>query len=469
MRGFACIILVSATLTGAPAMADERLEKTHARLCKGPAKPEACALIDTALTERASAATAEAPQQAAPEQDRAGLPPVVWGPLAQLANTYWTHADPTIALQHGSLTGQAFVWDGVSDEVLFTDFSSTGRSEIRFRPGSETGTLIAEVIESVGASNETRRENVAFRFDGNILASEPYKAYGSWWRRGFQVSDLGGFFSEINAEGRKKEFVFIGQLLDGDLGPQYFALNRSYPEYEFSALLQQSKSKFHADWRESVRRYRAERRESRERLLSGVIDVMGAMAEGYAQERARQVESNANLRNSLDRSLAHGPAVYSQAQAAQAHRAPADTQQQVSAAASATKANAAMSTSGSAQAARIQTRVRAAPADAGGLSAVGSGARASTDEDARRCVTPAQQVPNRANPKGVAARITNQCETVVRATICLHVRNRWNCGATFGIAPGQSWTYASAFPLSGGIWWDAVNKDSPQKLGDPPN
>lgn len=92
---------------------------------------------------------------------------------------------------------------------------------------------------------------------------------------------------------------------------------------------------------------------------------------------------------------------------------------------------------------------------------------ASTEDDASSCVTPPVLHPNKACGKGQGARITNQCSYTVRARICLKIDGRWDCGATFGIEPGDSWSWGSC-SVPQEVFHSVLSANSKRKHADPP-
>lgn len=92
--------------------------------------------------------------------------------------------------------------------------------------------------------------------------------------------------------------------------------------------------------------------------------------------------------------------------------------------------------------------------------------RASTHSDPSGCVTPPVLGPNRACGKGTSASITNQCPQVVDARMCLMTPRGWDCGARYGLQPGDSWSWASCSGTDE-VFHDVRSSDSDEPLANP--
>lgn len=91
---------------------------------------------------------------------------------------------------------------------------------------------------------------------------------------------------------------------------------------------------------------------------------------------------------------------------------------------------------------------------------------ASTDTDARQCVTQPVLSPNDAYKGSLKAVVTNGCAKPVDVRICLMATRGWDCGMTLGLQPQSQWSWWTLHPQDG-VYWDARSTGSNRKLGDP--
>lgn len=91
---------------------------------------------------------------------------------------------------------------------------------------------------------------------------------------------------------------------------------------------------------------------------------------------------------------------------------------------------------------------------------------ASTDTDARMCMTEPVVSPNEAFKGSLKAVVVNGCEKPVDVRICLMSSGGWDCGMRTGLKPQEDWTWWTLHPQDG-IFWDARTSGSNRKLGSP--
>ena len=91
---------------------------------------------------------------------------------------------------------------------------------------------------------------------------------------------------------------------------------------------------------------------------------------------------------------------------------------------------------------------------------------ASTDDDARQCVTEPVLSPNEAYKGSLKAVVTNGCAKPVDVLICLMRTGGWNCGMTVGLKPQDNWTWWTMNPQDG-VFWDARTTGSKRNLDRP--
>lgn len=91
---------------------------------------------------------------------------------------------------------------------------------------------------------------------------------------------------------------------------------------------------------------------------------------------------------------------------------------------------------------------------------------ASTDTDARRCVSSPVVGVDSTFRGSTRAAVTNGCDTAVDVRICLLRTGGWNCGVVWGLAPQESWSHTS-FETDGQVFWDARVARSARPLGTP--
>ena len=92
--------------------------------------------------------------------------------------------------------------------------------------------------------------------------------------------------------------------------------------------------------------------------------------------------------------------------------------------------------------------------------------KASTDEDANRCVTTAEARLDATFKGNTAASVINGCGQPVDVRICLMTGKGWNCGVVWGVA-SQSTASHSSFNATGQVFVDARVSGSPQALASP--
>jgi hypothetical protein len=97
---------------------------------------------------------------------------------------------------------------------------------------------------------------------------------------------------------------------------------------------------------------------------------------------------------------------------------------------------------------------------------LGSQQKASTDDDANRCITTPETKLNASFKGNTAASIINGCGQSVDVRICLMTTKGWNCGVTWGLASQQKWSFSS-FNATGPVFVDARVSRSPRALASP--
>jgi hypothetical protein len=99
----------------------------------------------------------------------------------------------------------------------------------------------------------------------------------------------------------------------------------------------------------------------------------------------------------------------------------------------------------------------------------GAQGSASTKQDATQCVSQPQPMRHPNCPKGAAFGMRNQCAQPVDMRICIKQRNGgWDCGVSYGIAPGAQWSYPSCLGIYES-WTDARSSGpSARRFNDPP-
>ena len=94
-------------------------------------------------------------------------------------------------------------------------------------------------------------------------------------------------------------------------------------------------------------------------------------------------------------------------------------------------------------------------------------ASASTDTDAKLCVSAPELRENDTFQGNTAAYVTNGCGTPVDVRICLMKEGKgWNCGMSYGLAPQKSWSHSS-FKATGQVFMDARVAGSTRKMAAP--
>ena len=97
---------------------------------------------------------------------------------------------------------------------------------------------------------------------------------------------------------------------------------------------------------------------------------------------------------------------------------------------------------------------------------VDAGNPATSDDEARICVTDPVLGPSKVWKGALAATMINGCKTAVDARICLLREGGWNCGVYWGLKPQQRWIWTS-FKATGDLIWDARIAGSGRPLGEP--
>jgi len=98
---------------------------------------------------------------------------------------------------------------------------------------------------------------------------------------------------------------------------------------------------------------------------------------------------------------------------------------------------------------------------------LGQNAKASTDEDANRCVTTPETQLNASFKGNTAASVINGCGQSVDVRICLMTSAKgWNCGVTWGLGSQQKWSHSS-FDATGQLFVDARVSGSSRALASP--
>ena len=93
--------------------------------------------------------------------------------------------------------------------------------------------------------------------------------------------------------------------------------------------------------------------------------------------------------------------------------------------------------------------------------------KASTDDDARQCVTEPVVSSSKTWANAMQAVVFNGCRKAVDVRICFR-RNggTWNCGVQWGVQPQDKWTWWST-ETGGEIFWDARTAGVSRPLGSP--
>lgn len=92
--------------------------------------------------------------------------------------------------------------------------------------------------------------------------------------------------------------------------------------------------------------------------------------------------------------------------------------------------------------------------------------QASTDTDANQCVTTPETQLNASFKGNTAASVMNGCGQPVDVMICLMTDTGWKCGATYGLASQQRWSF-SAFKATGQVFADSRTSGSNRPLAKP--
>jgi hypothetical protein len=92
--------------------------------------------------------------------------------------------------------------------------------------------------------------------------------------------------------------------------------------------------------------------------------------------------------------------------------------------------------------------------------------KASTDEDANRCVTTAETQLNATFKGNTAASIVNGCGKPVDVRICLMTTHGWNCGVQWGVG-SQAKASHSSFDATGPVFVDARVSGVSRSLASP--
>jgi len=92
--------------------------------------------------------------------------------------------------------------------------------------------------------------------------------------------------------------------------------------------------------------------------------------------------------------------------------------------------------------------------------------QASTDTDANQCITAPETQINASFQGNTAASVMNGCGQPVDVRICLMSDTGWKCGATYGLASQQRWSF-SAFKATGEVFADARTSGSSRPLAKP--
>lgn len=98
--------------------------------------------------------------------------------------------------------------------------------------------------------------------------------------------------------------------------------------------------------------------------------------------------------------------------------------------------------------------------------AVQDAGEASTDDDARQCVTEPVLAPSEVWKGGLKAVVVNGCKKPVDVLICLMKTGGWHCGMTTGLKPQDNWTWWTLDPQDG-VFWDARSTGTNRKLSRP--
>jgi hypothetical protein len=97
----------------------------------------------------------------------------------------------------------------------------------------------------------------------------------------------------------------------------------------------------------------------------------------------------------------------------------------------------------------------------------GSAGAASTDDDPSRCVSPPVLGSNPNCKAGNSARIENNCPQSVDARICIKTTDgKWDCGVSWGINPGKSWSWPSCRGTSE-VFFDVRSTGGKRQLRNP--
>lgn len=89
------------------------------------------------------------------------------------------------------------------------------------------------------------------------------------------------------------------------------------------------------------------------------------------------------------------------------------------------------------------------------------------EDDAKDCVTRPEMGRNPNCRDGNAFRVHNRCDRPVDVKICIFTtKGKWDCGASWGIAPGHSWSYPSCFGTNN-VMYDARPAGSNRRFDKP--
>lgn len=93
--------------------------------------------------------------------------------------------------------------------------------------------------------------------------------------------------------------------------------------------------------------------------------------------------------------------------------------------------------------------------------------KASTDDDARQCVTEPVVSNSKTWANAMQAVVFNGCQKAVDVRICfLRSGGQWNCGVQWAVQPQDKWTWWST-ETGGQIFWDARTAGVNRPLGSP--
>jgi hypothetical protein len=218
---------------------------------------------------------------------------------------------------------------------------------------------------------------------------------------------------------------------------------RQAEEAEADAEFEAERARKAAAWQQMAQANEQALADSMSRLQETTARVQAQQAEAAARQRA-QAEAVQQAQRQRQVELVRAA---NQRQDAEAARLAAQRQQYEQ-----QRANAL-----AAESARQPSRSAAHDAGAG---------RASTDTDARRCVSSPEVRENDTFQGNTAAYVSNGCGTPVDVKICLKTESGWKCGVTWGLASQGSWSH-SAFRATGPVFVDAKTAGSSRALAAP--